>query len=144
MPAALQADYTRARDLYLQGVSTNQIAEDLNIPIGTLKARITRGRWRNQKLEVLTALPERGIAWRNRAATLVNRLTDAAMNMPEQRLRKLLRADVQSVRDLISTGMQVYGLDQPGSGTTVQIAVYNKTGYTRVEPDSPPVDSHET
>ena len=151
MPAALKKDYGRALDLYIQGVQPAQIAHDLDIPIGTLQAQIHRGKWRSAKLELLQTLPERGVQWRNRAATLVNRLTDAAMNMPEARLRKLLRADVQSVRDLIATGMQVYGLDQPGSGTTVQIAVYNKTGYVKVEPTesagsagSPSKDSHDT
>jgi hypothetical protein len=65
------------------------------------------------------------------------------MAIPEARLRKLLRPDVQSIKDLVSTGMQVYGLDHGNSGPTVQIAVYNKGGYTKVgdeKPHSPSLD----
>jgi hypothetical protein len=148
MPKALPVDYTKARDLYLQGVPSVVIAQQLGIPIDTLKARITRGKWVAARQDVSAELPERGAKWRNRIATLVNRLTDAAIAMPDARLRKLARPDVQSIRDLVSMGMQAYGLDQAGSGPTVQIAVYNKGGYTKVgtdeKPHSPSMDSQSS
>ena len=125
-------DQTRARDLYLQGLPPAKIASELNVSIGALHAAIKRHKWAVAKRDLSQSFEERGKTWREKAAQAVERLLDAFRLLPDKRLRALARADVQSLRDIVATGMEVYGLDQQSQAPKVQVAVYNKGGWVRV------------
>jgi hypothetical protein len=131
-------DQTRARDLYLQGLPPARIAAELGISPGALAAAIKRHRWAAAKRDLSLSFGERGKRWREKAAMAVERLLDAFRLLPDQRLRALARADVQSLRDIVATGMEVYGLDRDQPGARVQVAVYDRGGWVRVDSGGAP------
>jgi hypothetical protein len=137
MPAALEKDWTLAQALYNQGVAPAKICKRLGIPAPTLSQRITRQGWKTKRDElskdVGQILEERGRQWRFLAIDSVDRFMDALTRLPKQRVDKVARADVQSLKDLIETGLKAYGLDK-GDPVQVRIGVWVGSSEAGVRP----------
>jgi len=137
MPAALVKDWVLAQNLYNQGLAPHVIAKRLDIPLATLSARINRQKWvakRDQlQRDVGQVLEERGRQWRFLAIDSVDRFMDALTRLPKNRVDKVARADVQSLKDLIETGLKAYGLDK-GDPVQVRIGVWVGSSEAKVQP----------
>ena len=97
---------------------------------------------------IVEYLQRRSSQWQRDISMLLERTTAAANTLASPRTRSDLRTDAQTIRDLVTAGRAAYGLDQGSHGPTVQIAVYNKGGYTKVQaseqPHSPSMDSQSS
>ena len=131
MGMPLARNWNLIKSLYLQGVSPTKLSQEHDVPYGTLVARIKRGKWKTEQQElsqaVRTDLVGRGQQWRLWAIDAADRFLNALRALPKNRVDKLSRQDVQSLRDVIEAGLRAYGLDKQGA-EPIRLGVYIGSG----------------
>ena len=131
MPAPIVADWKLIESLFLQGVGATQLANDTGVAVATINQRARRGGWVKLRKElngrVAVDLAERAKSWRTAAIGAADRFLEAIRLMPQARVNKLARQDVQNLRDVIEAGLRAYGLDKAGT-EPIRLGVYVGSG----------------
>jgi transposase len=155
-PMKTSAVWANVKAAYLlnQG-SCRQLAERYGLTPTAVQNRCKREGWRKEALaaeanlarHVDQKLAEKAETIAERAGRFVERCAQETDDWLDtvQRAKKLLDAgDLEGLKTLVNAwrvpvevGRKTYRLDEEAPPTQVQIAVYNKTGYTKVQPARP-------
>jgi len=140
MPRALDIDWRRAQARVLQGVALTDVAKEMRVSYSTLHKRCTREHWLKPKDVEWDSnnLDELGRVWRQRSIKVCSAWLKELEGAPVDRRRKVARADVQSIKDLVETGMRALGLDKETASTRITIGLYAGASGASVVPNGEP------
>ena len=123
-------DWKRAQFLFAQGFTHRQISEMLNIPLGTIAWRSSKGQWRQIKKDAALTIDQtsanqwlaRTANWRERMATIAERNLVQIEASETPTSVKGLSEWFEALDKLDRIGRRQFGLDaQAGAGPSVQI-----------------------
>jgi hypothetical protein len=142
MPIPTVCDWGVAKDLYCNGLTAKEVAEQLGINVQTLQKRATKEKWGNDR--VLTRQGGRLIApnslsellnaemgkWVRGAVRLTQRITDLANKTPVKPDLKQLRDATAILESIVKSGRAMFGLDKAQAEQPKLFAASIRVGVT--------------
>jgi hypothetical protein len=144
MPAKLKIDWSIAKDLYCNGMTAQDVADQMGIKCGTLQNRAKRENW--SKDRALSRIGARVIQpssitelmnsevqrWIKGAVRLTQRITDLANRTPVKPDLKQLRDATAVLEGIIKSGRAMFGLDKAQPVDSKLLAPTVQVGITLV------------
>jgi hypothetical protein len=142
MPIPTVCDWGVAKDLYCNGLTAKEVAEQLGINVQTLQKRATKEKWGNDR--VLTRQGGRLIApnslsellnaemgkWVRGAVRLTQRITDLANKTTIKPDLKQLRDATAILESIVKSGRAMFGLDKAQAEQPKLFAASIRVGVT--------------
>jgi hypothetical protein len=151
MARPVTKDWAKAKDLYCNGMTAEQVAKAIDASVLTVRKRAHREDWSRQR--ALTAAGARLIepshitewlntrlsGWMRGITQFLERTTDSANRLHSPATRQDLKTDAAVLRDLVTAGRATFGLDKQQPTESKLLAPTVQVGITLVnQPQAQP------